>query len=82
MKKLVCVKNYKLFKIGDITDFIPRSNIKTLNEDEQIGIYPVGAIWNKFDYEYIYFIDYIDHFCSLKNYRKRKLEKINDCKHI
>jgi len=85
--KLICKKEYKDFKVGDITKAIPRhtdsinNSITNPDKDELDLKFPVAGLYLP-NYDVYQFINYNAlryHFdvYSIKDERKEKLQKLN-----
>ena len=89
--KVVCRKEFKNMKVGQITTFTPRENLDVQSfQSRDSHANPIGCVYlndeflsvNSIKPEFIscfvIFDDFRDHFCTIKEYRKLKLNKIND----
>ena len=69
--KLICIKNYKGFKVGDI--IYSEYYIITCNEVwEYVPIYSL----DKNITDIILFENFSEYFCTISELRKKKLEKL------
>ena len=70
---VVCKKEYKNMKVGQITEFVPGQNDDFI-PTEFFGhlIHLPGEIY----FAFIYDVEFLEHFCTLKEYRKQKIEKL------
>jgi len=78
---VVCKKDYMGLVVNNITRILPRrrDSIIDPSQEEVAGLYPVGGIRLLCDeYSFISYNDFIVHFCTEREYRKLKLEKINE----
>jgi ABC-type lipoprotein release transport system permease subunit len=73
--KIICKRKFKNLRVGDSVDFITRSN--KIQESEIIGKFPIGAYYDK-SYTFIYYDDFKEHFCTLKEFRKIKFDRLNE----
>lgn len=67
VKKVVCKKKYRNMNVGQVTTFIERSK-SFLTYQNDVQYIPC----------FIYYEEFEEHFCTVKEYRKLKLEKINE----
>lgn len=79
--KVICTKNYGDLIVGDITTFLPRRNGDLTNPtyNEVCLDFPVGAVDRKKTgtYQLISYVDFVECFSTIREFRKLKLEKIN-----
>ena len=68
--RLVCIKQYNSIEIGEIG----YSELIEIKECIYIPIYML----NRDFFELIFYRDFSEHFCSVSELRKKKLEKLNE----
>lgn len=78
---VVCKKEYKGIKVGDLVDILPRSenSLTDPDLDERNCKFPIAGIYlpDIGSVKLIYYVEYEEHFCSISEYRKMKLDRLN-----
>jgi len=74
--KVICIQKYQNINVGDIIEFLPRSNIAT--DSEKLGRFPYGGFIINNNYYWVYYKEYSTHFCTMSQNRKIKLLKIKN----